>query len=78
MDGIDLATAIAKNDTELDVKASVVEELAFRGADRHAAEILRSADDSIFDMVARTELLDDATDEYVKKGINTARERLPT
>lgn len=75
MDGMDLATAVAKGDPEPDVKATVVEALAFRRADRHAAEILRSADDRTFDLVVRTELLDDATDERVKKGIDAARER---
>lgn len=75
MDGMDLATAIAKSDPEPDVKATVVEALAFRRADRHAAEILRSADDRTFDLVVQTELLDDATDEHVKKGIDAARER---
>lgn len=75
MDGMDLATAIAKSDPVPDVKATVVEALAFRRADRHAAEILRSADDRTFDLVVRTELLDDATDEHVKKGIEAARER---
>lgn len=75
MDGVDLATAIAKSDSAPDVKATVVEALAFRRADRHAAEILRSADDRTFDLVARTDLLDDVTDEHVKKGIDAARER---
>lgn len=75
MDGMDLATAIAKSDPEPDVKATVVEALAFRRADRHVAEILRSADDRTFDLVARTELLDDSTEEHVRKGIDAARER---
>jgi hypothetical protein len=75
MDGLDLATAIAKADPAPDVKAAVVEALAFRRADRHATEILRSGDDRTFDLVVRTGLLDDATDEHVRKGIDAARER---
>jgi hypothetical protein len=75
MDGMDLATAIAKSDPEPDLKATVVEALAFRRADRHAAEILRSADDRTFDLVVRTELLHDTTDEHVKNGIDAARQR---
>ncbi|MCL4745655.1 MAG: hypothetical protein KJZ83_09580 [Burkholderiaceae bacterium] len=75
VDGMDLAMAIAKSAPEPDVKATVVEALAFRRADRHAAEILHSADDRTFDLVVRTELLDDATDEHVKEGIDAARER---
>jgi len=75
VDGMELATAIAKSDPEPDVKATVVEALAFRRADRYAMEVLRSADDRTFDLVVRRESLDHATDEYVKKGMDAARER---
>lgn len=76
IDGMDLATAIAKGDPEPSVKASVVEALALRHADRHAAEILGSADDRTFDLVVRVDLLGFGTDEHVKQGIDSARERL--
>jgi hypothetical protein len=45
MDGLDLATAIAQNDPDPEVQASVVNALAFRRADRHVAEVLQNAGD---------------------------------
>lgn len=74
-DGMNLATAIAQSDPEPVVKARVVAALAFRLADRHVADILRSADDRTFDLVAQMDLLDDAADEDVRSGIAAARER---
>ena len=75
MDGLDLATAIAKDDPDPEVKATVVGALAFRYADRHVAEVLRCADEKTFDLVARKDLVDEATDEHVKKEIEAARGR---
>lgn len=75
MDGLDLAAAIAKDDPDPEVKATVINALAFRRADRHVAEVLRCADEKTFDLVARNGLVDKATDEDVKKGIEAARER---
>src|SRR5258706_15984810 len=40
MDGLDLATAIAKEDRDTEVKVEVIHALAFRRADRHVAEVL--------------------------------------
>lgn len=75
MDGLTLATAIARDDPNPEVKATVVDALAFRRADRHIAEVLRCADERTFDLVARDGLVDDVTDEHVKNGIEAARER---
>jgi hypothetical protein len=75
MDGLDLAAAIAKDDPDSEVKATVITALAFRRADRHVADVLHNADDETFDLVARQGLVDGATDEHVKKGIEAARER---
>ena len=75
MDGLDLAAAIAKDDPDPEVKATVIDALAFRRADRHVAEVLRGADEMTFDLVARRGLVDEATDEHVKKGIEAAHER---
>lgn len=76
MDGLNLAAAIAKDDPDPEVKVTVVDALAFRRADRHVAEVLRYADEKTFDLVARKDLVDEVTDEHVKKGIEAARERL--
>lgn len=75
MDGLDLAAAIAKDDPDPEVKATVVDALAFRRADRHVAEVLHYADEKTFDLVVRRGLVDEMTDEHVKKGIDAARER---
>ncbi len=75
MDGLDLAAAITKDDPDPEVKATVINALAFRRADRHVAVVLRCADEKTFDLVARNDLVDEATDEHVKKGMEAARER---
>ncbi|WP_426051452.1 hypothetical protein [Brevundimonas sp. SL161] len=64
MDGLDLATAIAVRDQDAEVQATVIEALAFRRADRHVTEILRTAGDPTYDLIARkghVGLLEDET-----------------
>ena len=75
VDGLDLATAIAKNDPDSEVQASVIDALAFRRADRHLMEILRKADEKTFDLIVRKRLVDELEDEQVKKGLAAARKR---
>ena len=67
MDGLDLATAIAKNDADAEVQASVVAALAFRRADRHVTEVLRGASEKTFDLVARSGFVGEVGDEQVSK-----------
>lgn len=75
MDGLDLATAIAKNDPDPEAQASVVDALSFRRANRHVAEALYNASDKTFDLVVRRDLIDEVDDEQVKKGVAAACER---
>lgn len=75
MDGLDLATTVAKYDPEPEVRVTVVDALAFRHADRHVGEVLRNADEKTFDLVVRKHLVNEPTDERVKKGLAAARER---
>lgn len=75
MDGLDLATTIAMADPDPEVKAAVIEALAFRRADRHVAEVLRHADESIFDLMVGKDLLDESTDKSVALKLEEARER---
>ena len=75
MDGLDLATAVAKGDPDPEVQASVVDGLSFRRADRHIAELLQGAKDATFDLVARKSLVDEVDDEDVQQGISAARKR---
>jgi hypothetical protein len=77
MDGLDLAADVAKDDPDHDpeVKAMVVDALAFRRADRHVAELLRGADEKTFDLVTGSGLIDDVTDEHLRAGLDAARKR---
>ena len=59
MDGLDLASAIAQDDPDPEVQASVVEALAFRRADRHVTQVLQLASDATFDLLARRDLIDE-------------------
>jgi len=77
MDGLNFAAAIAKDDPDPEVKAEVVDALAFRRADYHVAEVLRSADEKTFDLVARQGLVEEIADEEIKKRIEAAGARLP-
>jgi len=75
VDGLDLAAAVAKDDLDPAIKSTVVDAFAFRRADRHVTEVLRSADEKTFDLLARNDLIAEVTDESVRKGLDAARER---
>lgn len=75
MDGLDLASTIAKNDPDPDVQTSVVDALAFRRADRHVVEVLQNAGDKTFDLVGRKYFIDEVEDEQVQKSVALARLR---
>lgn len=53
MDGIELATLLAKSDESSEVKKSVIESLLFRRADRFAKDILESSSDEVWRSLAR-------------------------
>jgi hypothetical protein len=53
MDGIELATHLAKNDASLEVQKSVIESLLFRRADRSAKDILEFATDEVWRSLAK-------------------------
>lgn len=76
IDGLDLATSIAAQDGNPEVKASVVSALWFRRADRHIADLLRDATDATFDLLVKRNYLDDVDDELVQRRLNKARARL--
>lgn len=78
MDGLDLASAIAKCDPDPELQTSVVSTLEFRRADRHVAEVLQNASDKTFDLIVRKGLADEVDDEQVKKGVLAARKRQAT
>lgn len=78
LDGLDLATTIAKKDPSPEVQASVVAALAFRHAGRHVAEILRDAGDETFELIVSKGLIDEVRDEQVGKRLAAAQERQKT
>ncbi len=75
IDGLDLATAIAKSDSEPEVKATVVDALSFRRADRHVADLLMDAGDATYDILARKGHLGDIAVDAVQQELERARER---
>ncbi|MEX1200970.1 MAG: hypothetical protein WEB02_09305 [Methylophaga sp.] len=75
IDGLDLATAIAKADSDPDVKAAVVDALAFRRADLHVADLLADAGDATYDILAEKGHLDEIAVDAVQHELRRARER---
>ncbi|MBL4800776.1 MAG: hypothetical protein JKY45_02710, partial [Emcibacter sp.] len=75
VDGLDLATAIAKDDSDPDVKAMVVDALSFRRADRHIVDLLADAGDATYDILAEKGHLDDITVDAIQQELLRARER---
>ncbi|MEO9904331.1 MULTISPECIES: hypothetical protein [Alphaproteobacteria] len=75
IDGLDIATAIAKTDSDPDVKATVVDALSFRRADRHVADLLADAGDATYDILAEEGHLDDIAVDAVQQELRRSRER---
>ncbi|WP_289092069.1 hypothetical protein, partial [uncultured Sulfitobacter sp.] len=64
-DGLDLATAIARSDSDPEVKATVVDALSFRRADRHIPDLLKGAGDATYDILAPKGHLEDIAADAV-------------
>lgn len=75
IDGLDLASDIAKNDPDPEVQAEVVDVLVFRHAHRHVAEVLSKAGDATFDKIAAKGFIDEVDNDQVQKNIVAARKR---
>lgn len=76
IDGLDLATNLAKDDPEASVQAAVADALHFRRADRHLARLLTVAVDAVLDrLVARSYEVDGIADEIVRARLTAARTR---
>lgn len=75
MDGLELATTIAIRDRDAEVQATAIEALAFRRADRHIIQILRTAGDQTYDLVARSGHLSALEDEAVEARRREAESR---
>jgi len=78
MDGLDLASAIAKDDPDPEVQLSVVSALTSRRADRHVALVLQQAGDNTFDLLVQKGIAaeaDQINDDELKKCLERARKR---
>lgn len=75
VEGLDLATAVAKADVDLDVKVAVAHSLSFRRADRYLVDLLRNADDAVYDCLAQNSYFDDVDDAEIRERLNAGRER---
>jgi hypothetical protein len=75
MDGVDLATFIAKADPDPELKAAAVGALSFRRADRHVADVLSTANDDTFDLIYRHSYLEEIDDKTVRERLAAARAR---
>jgi hypothetical protein len=76
IEGLDLASEIAKDDPDPEVQASTISVLAFRRADRHVSLILLNASEQTYDLVVRRELVDEVNDEDVINRVAAARKRI--
>ena len=75
MDGLDLATRLARDDKDPEVKAVVAEALDHRRADRHMLEVLETGDDATFDILVRRLYIAPVRDAAISDKIAAARAR---
>ncbi|OWV86877.1 hypothetical protein [Rhizobium sp. R693] len=75
MDGLDLATEIAKSGGDAEVTALVAHALLFRRADRHLFALLKDAADETFDLLYSSGHLDDIKDGRLNDKVRAAAER---
>src|SRR5262249_24393142 len=77
VDGIDLATELAKADPSAQVQAEVVQYLQFRRADRHVASLLAAAHDETWIIVARHGYAQQIRDPARSRRLQSERDKLP-
>jgi hypothetical protein len=73
VDGLDLATAIAKKDPSPTVQAEVVQYLQFRRADRHVADLMSAAHNETWALVAKRGYADEITDPDISARLQQER-----
>jgi hypothetical protein len=76
MDGLDLATHIARSDPDPELKAAAVSAMSFRSADRHVADVLSTANDETFDLIYQQRRLEEIGDQSVQDRLAAARARV--
>jgi hypothetical protein len=72
-DGMDLAASLAKMDPSPEVVVGVLQALDFRRADRHVTEILRTASDAVWELMAREGYPDDLADVQLQNRLTELR-----
>ena len=75
VDGMDLATELAKADPSPKVQAEVVQYLQFRRADRHVASLLAEAHDETWAIVAKRGYAEEIRDPAAAKRLRAEREK---
>ena len=75
MDGLDLASLIAKSDRDPELKAAALGAMSFRRADRHAADVLSTVNDDTFDLIYRKSHLEEIDSKVVQERVAAARAR---
>ncbi len=76
IDGMGLATAIAKADPNADVQFEVVQALHFRRGDRHVNELLKAAPDAVWLRLAQRGYSGDITERFAAERLRIEREKL--
>ncbi len=72
IDGMDLASEIAKEDPDPDVQAMVIRAFAFRRADRHVEVVLREAPDRTYELIAGEKIIQEPVDERIREKLAAA------
>jgi hypothetical protein len=78
VDGMELATELAKADPSPKVQSEVVQYLLFRRADRHASALLAAAHDETWALVASRGYADEVSDPAVAKRLAQERDKILT
>jgi hypothetical protein len=75
VDGMDLATELAKSDPSAKLQAEVVQYLQFRRADRHVASLLAVAHDETWALVAKRGYADEIRDPMTAARLRSERDK---
>ncbi|KYK43857.1 hypothetical protein A1D31_37825 [Bradyrhizobium liaoningense] len=76
MDGMDLAVEIAKSDPSSKVQAEVVQSLLFRRADHHVDDLLSSAREETWELIAKAGYAREIRSDAVAKRLQEVQSRL--
>jgi hypothetical protein len=75
INGIALATELAKTDTSANVQLAVIEALQFRRANRHVTELLGAAADGVWPLLAARGYIDEIADVAAAHRLRRERQR---